>query len=177
MFNKLLTALALTVCASPLLAQTLSDPAKAPKTDSILYLGAGNSTGGYDGDKTPLSGGYLVLTDRLTFGADIGHEGKMLDARGSNYAWTQGMSYNLLIGRNLHKTDRTRLDATLLLGVRETSQECPSSVLGFDCFADMEPERTFDLNYGGLVTYTLNKTSIGLRVTGESVQGVLGWKF
>jgi hypothetical protein len=177
MIKRLTFALTLMISASPILAQTWPEQAERPKTEMLWYFGAGSSTGSYDGDKTPLSMGGLFLGDRFNIGLDFGYEGQMLDARGNNYKLTQGKSYNFLIGANLHKTEKTRLDAALLVGIRETAQDCPPSLIGYACYAGLDPDSTYKGNYGALVTYSFNKTAVGLRVTGESVQGVLGWRF
>jgi hypothetical protein len=89
----------------------------------------------------------------------------------------QAISYNFLIGKNLLKYVTSRLDAAFLIGLRGTSFSCPRSYLGYECDADAEAIDEFGANYGVVLTWTYKNFLLGARVSGESKQALLGYKF
>ena len=170
---KFFSIFAVTLTAQPLAAQQ--------SADVVVYLGAGTSVeseiAGFDA--TPLSFGaiFMPTSSPMVFGVDIAGEGEMLDSTFGRDSYRQALSFNALLGGRIFQTDKFRTDAMVLLGARESVTDCPDSVLGFQCYADREPDATYDFNYGAVVTATFDKVAIGLRVTGESAQVVLGFKF
>ncbi|CAM3695933.1 hypothetical protein [Paracoccus yeei] len=150
--------------------------------NNIFYIGAGrsNDDGPLDNDNTPFSLGFMHQSpnSRLILGFDIGREGTRLDS-----TWNrdqdprQATSYNLLIGGNLFDNGRYRTDAALLLGARESFAECPDSYLGYQCYADQEPETEYKGNIGAVVTVSVDRFTVGLRATGESAQILAGFRF
>ena len=156
--------------------------AGANANENIVYFGVGASDKGdqLKSDQTPITFGFLKLSDTSAgvWGLDIGREGTMLDSTYRlNRAVKQSTSFNLLVGRNLTKSTDWRFDAALILGMREKTSDCPDSFLGFQCYANSEPDTKYGVNYGGLFAVTYKNILLGLRATGESTQGVFGLRF
>ena len=150
--------------------------------ENVLYFGVGSAKSGdyLKSNKTPFSIGYLSISSSRdsVWGADISGEGTMLDSTwGQRSAVNQAMSYNFLIGRNLTKSESSRFDAALLLGMRQSFSSCPSSYLGYQCYADSAPDTKYAFNYGAVVTWTYKSLMLGVRATGESAQALLGFRF
>lgn len=150
--------------------------------NTVVYFGAGpaKSASSTETGDTPYSLGFISMKDTsdTVFGLDISAEGTMLDSTwGKTNALQQGTSLNFLLGRNLVKGESGRFDASLLLGIRQESADCPSSYLGYQCYADSEPERDYGFNYGVVLSYTYKKVMLGLRLTGESTQALIGFRF
>lgn len=102
----------------------------------------------------------------------------MLDSTwGMNERPKQATSYNFLIGGNVMDNGRFRADAALLLGARESFADCPDSYLGYQCYADAEPDTDYKGNFGAVVTLSMQSFTIGLRATGESTQILAGFRF
>lgn len=145
--------------------------------ENVIYVGGGSAkedsygnTGG-----SPATLGYIRQSNTKDFvwGVDISGEGPMYH----NGAPTKSTSFNAIFGKNFHKTESGRLDAGLLIGMREKSSSCPRSYLGYSCYADADPSVKYTGNFGGVITWTQNKFMIGARVTGQSKQVILGLRF
>ena len=149
--------------------------------EAILYLGVGKAevaSASNNGD-TPFSIGYMNLKDEGAFyGLDLGFEGTVLDSTyGQDNVPNRALSVNLIYGTNVSKTAKGRLDAGVLVGVRQENKDCANSYLGYACYADTLPDVEYGLNFGALVTYSFESFAVGLRATGESTQFLLGSKF
>jgi len=160
------------------------DVAQPQEKNRVIYGGFGraDSSGPSESDSTPWSiGVYARQQNHYIPGFDIGREGTSFDwtaHRGGSVK--QGTSFNLLVGRNPVSNDRIKLDAAVLLGIREKEVTCPSgqSVPGFDCYADTAPESDYGFNGGILLTATIAQRAVpGVRATEESVQAVVGLNF
>ena len=151
--------------------------------DNIVYFGAGaakDKKTSTTTDKTPFSIGYLSIREdrNLVWGLDYSREGSVLDSTYSQRnAVKQSNSYNLLLGRNLSKFESGRLDVALLLGAREKTKDCPNSFLGYQCYANTEPNVEHSFNFGVVATWSFSKLTIGIRATGESTQAMMGVRF
>lgn len=150
--------------------------------ENLIYIGAGSAQSGdkLKSSSTPISLGYLRISNAsdVVWGFDYSGEGTMLDSTwGMNSSVKQANAFNILIGRNISKNENSRFDAALLLGGRETFSTCPSSYLGYQCYADTAPSTSYKLNYGALVTFTYKSYMLGLRATGESAQAIIGYRF
>lgn len=149
---------------------------------NTFYIGGGNAKadGPFENDDTPLSIGFMHQLEnrKLILGADIGREGTMLDSTWNmNEQVKQATSYNFLIGANLVEKSHFRADAALLIGVRESAADCAGSFLGFQCYADTEPDTDYKGNFGGVITLSYDRMTLGLRATGESTQILAGLRF
>ena len=158
-----------------------SGVASTANADGIIYFGAGSgetASTTVNGD-TPISLGYLALRDEgAFFGFDIGAEGTVLDSTYSqNNRPNQAYSFNVVFGTNISKHEKHRFDVGAIAGIKERAKDCPSSYLGYACYADTEPDVEYTANFGALITYSYDKLTIGLRATGESTQLILGAKF
>lgn len=65
-------------------------------------------------------------------------------------------------------TPRAKIDAALLVGIRDSSESCPESYFGFQCYADDDPDTDFKGNFGAEVTWSFDRFTVCLRGTGES---------
>lgn len=150
---------------------------------NVIYLGSGSAKSGNPtttSSKSPFTVGYLRLSNSTdtVIGGDISGEGTMLDSSwGQNHAVKQATSFNLLLGKNLGKTENSRFDASLILGAKEKTRSCPASYLGYQCYADAKPNTSYGFNSGVALTWTYKSALIGLRATGESTQMLLGYRF
>ena len=150
---------------------------------NVIYLGSGSAKSGdptTTSNKSPFTVGYLRLSNSTdtVIGGDISGEGTMLDSSwGQNHAVKQATSFNLLLGRNLGKTENSRFDASLILGAKEKTRSCPASYLGYQCYADAKPNTSYGFNSGVALTWTYKSALIGLRATGESTQAIIGYRF
>lgn len=167
------------VCAALLTGSS----ATAQEGHRALYVGIGGAggEGPSESDATPWSiGGYASTPNKVILGFDFAQEGTSFDwTANRGGAVKQGQSFNFLLGYNLARSENFNFDAALLVGFKETEVTCPSgqSVLGFQCWADYDPESDYELNYGVLLTTTIQRAVLGIRATGESVQGIVGWRF
>jgi len=162
------------------LAVPLSAGMAAAQGNTLIYGGIGQAgEEALESNAMPFSFGLLLrpATSRMSFGIDIAGEGTMLDSTWGDEALRQAISFNALIGTNLAQNNRFSLDGALLLGMRETFADCPDSYLGFQCYADEAPSTEYDVNYGAVLIGSFDRMAIGLRVTGESTQIVLGTRF
>ena len=152
-----------------------------PNDEALIYLGLGGAKQANEttNGNSPLSLGIMYLRNEGTFyGFDIAGEGTSLD---STYRRdkepVQAFSYNLIIARNISKSDNKRFDGGLLLGFRQGAKDCPDSFIGYACYADTNPQIDYNVNYGAVLMYSFEKVSFGLRVTDASVQFLIGRKF
>jgi hypothetical protein len=149
---------------------------------NTFYLGGGktNSTDSFANDDMPFSVGFMHQSSdsKLVTGFDFAGEGTMLDSTwGLDDAPMQGLSFNFLLGSNLIDDGKFRADAALLLGLRETSADCPDSYLGYQCYADADPTIEYKANFGAVITVSINRMTLGLRATQESTQLLAGVRF
>lgn len=162
------------------LALLLGSAAFAQDGRSVFYGGVGQASDEeFEVDATPWSVGVMTqaANSRFIIGADIAGEGTMLDSTWGDNELRQARSFNLLVGGNIATNGTMRIDAGLLLGVRETFADCPPSYLGYQCYADTEPSVEYDANYGVIVGVSFDRTMLGVRATGESVQALVGVRF
>jgi hypothetical protein len=148
----------------------------------LLYFGAGpsRSDSALESDRTPFSLGFLRVSPASdsVFGLDVAGEGTRLNSTwGQTRAVKQGGSINFLFGRNLSRSATSRFDAAFLIGARHKTAECPPSYVGYQCYADRDPDVSYGINYGVLLAWTQQRLMIGIRATGESAQGLIGFSF
>ena len=164
-----------------LLAVSAASPSQA--NESIVYGGIGtakNDSSSATSDKNSFSLGYIRISEihNSIWGLDFSKEGTLLDSTyRQNKAVKQGMSFNLLLGTNLAKTELSRFDVAVLLGARQKTTDCPSSYLGYQCYADAEPDMKYGFNYGAVLTWSFKSVMVGIRATGESTQALIGMRF
>jgi hypothetical protein len=167
-----------------------SDPAepKPPTSEpgkNIVYFGGGVSRKDHDLDaigdsnKAAFTFGYLRGSNksRLLGGADISYEGTYLDGTYGSFSTAGAVSFNGIIGVNVARTNSIRFDVAGLVGARQETVDCPPSYLGFACYADEPPSRSYTVNYGGIVSFSYKKLVLGARVSGVSTQGLIGIRF
>lgn len=145
--------------------------------ENVIYIGGGSSkTDSYGKSSgTAVTLGFIKQsnTSDTFFGGDISGEG----TKYHNGSPEKSTSFNLLMGKNLSKNENGRFDGALLLGFREKSSSCPTSYIGYRCYADSEPSTKYGGNFGALLTYTHKSLMLGVRATGESKQIIVGFKF
>lgn len=166
--------------------QTTSEPGK-----NIVYFGGGTSReddeheilerlfGKYSDYNIAFTFGYLRVSNqsRLIGGADISYEGRMIDGTFGSYRTRGAFSFNGIVGVNVARKNNLRFDVAGLVGARERITYCPASRLGYACYANLQPDRSYSTNYGGIVTFSYRQFVIGARATGASTQGLLGIRF
>ncbi len=176
--NKMKKAL----CVLTLLTLTASANA-TNDGENVIYAGTGSAKSGSataTSSKNPFTIGYLRLSNSrdVVWGVDISGEGTLLDSTwGQNKAVKQATSYNLLIGKNVGKSETSRFDLAFVAGIREKTSSCPSSYLGYQCYADSKPNTTNAFNYGAALTWSTKGFMLGVRATGESTQAIAGIRF
>jgi hypothetical protein len=151
----------------------------------VIFGGVGSADKGnpQKSDKTPWALGFLYRGDessKLFMGFDVAGEGTSLDnTSGKNNEVGQGISFNILLGMPLNFSKDWQAGVGALLGMRKAGQSCPSgdSYLGYQCYADEEPEADYDFNYGAVFHLYYKHALLGLRVSGESTQILLGVAF
>jgi hypothetical protein len=158
-----------------------SNPAFADEKTTMFYGGFGQADEqtSTSVDDNPFSLGVLffpVGTDN-NWGFDIAGEGEMLDSTWGGNNLRQSLSYNFLIGTNLSRDDNMRIDVSAIIGIRKTFSDCPSSYIGYQCYANTAPNTDYGFNGGVLLMTSWETYSLGIRATSESVQGVLGLRF
>lgn len=155
-------------------------PVREQVPQAVIYGGLGSASNDEGNlDATPFVIGLMFqpAASDYVFGFDIAGEGAMLDSTWGSNEWRQAMSYNFLIGGNLTRSDKFRVDAAVLVGFRETFSDCPDSYLGYQCYADEPPSTEYDLNYGALIGVSFDRVMVGVRATAESTQALLGFRF
>ena len=103
--------------------------------------------------------------------------GSMLDGTYGAYTTRGAFSFNGIVGVNVAKKNSVRVDVAGLIGGREKTTDCPASFLGYACYANEPPSRSFYVNYGGIVSFSFKRLMVGARVTGASTQGLVGIRF
>ncbi|WP_052701063.1 hypothetical protein [Loktanella sp. S4079] len=163
----------LLVSAGAVQAQSLSS--------SVLYVGVGKAINleADEIDDTPFSIGFMHLAEpgAVNFGFDLGIEGTMLDSTYGGNNLEQAMSANVLVGTNVYRDRNIRGDVAVLAGLREKVADCPDSSVGYQCYADIDPEYDFHFNYGAVVTVSFDAIALGVRVTEKSSQVLIGAQF
>lgn len=162
-------------CADAGLAQSMRN--------NVIYGGAGASIGEAapnNKSQTPFSIGYLRTSETrsIVWGFDAGLEGVKLDSTWQQTnAVKQGVSINVLLGAKLAGNDTVRLDVAALAGARQVTASCPRSYLGYQCYANSAPNVGYGFNYGAVAALSFRRVMVGARVTGESAQGLIGFRF
>lgn len=179
MLRVIITGLLIMVAPAPLYAQSIDEPS------TLIYFGAGHSQpdSRFKSSSAPFSVGAISLKEGeagFFAGVDIAGEGTVLDST-YNYSKKprQAASLNLIVGTNMGKWEKSRLDVGLLLGIRQYTKDCSNSplsrsLIGYQCYADTVPSTDYRGNVGGVAFYSYNHFAFGVRVTGESKQIVLG---
>lgn len=172
------------IAKSALIATALTFTAVSSADDNTshaIYLGGGSSSNSLDSasNKSAFSIGYLNLSSArdVVWGVDISGEGNKYDSTWGYDSIQQATSYNFLIGRNISRTENSRFDAAVIMGIREDSSSCPRSYIGFQCYADQSPDISYAFNYGLALTWSYKSLLLGVRATGESTQAMIGVRF
>lgn len=146
------------------------------ETDTRLwFVGAGNNAEEL-APSTSWSLGFIGENNgEYWWGFDIAGEGYSLDSTyNQNEDLDSALSLNFMWGKEISEN-------FILLGVigaRDKTSECESqSYLGYQCYADSDPDVSYGVNYGIHSIYQFEKMTLGLRLTGESSQLTLGFKY
>ena len=153
------------------LALVLSGMAQAQPSARTVYGHLGEDSGG---------AGFLLKGEKQwAIGADFGIEGKQVDRTGGRVKEESGLSFNLLVGIAAVETEHWRFVPFGLIGARRHEVTCPAgqSYLGYQCYADTDPESHWKLNYGGGVMVHFDRLALGVRLTGESKTAIVGLNF
>ena len=168
--------LAILACPMPAVAQGQTGPEEPPanmKTTVYAHVGRGADNG--------ITGGlgFLQVRSRFALGLDFGIEGKQEDQTFGDKSIKNARSFNMLLGLPVFRNETFQIVSFTLLGVRTYKTTCPSgeSYLGFQCYADYEPEQHWTVSYGGGVVLDVDPMVVGVRVTGQSVAGIAGVNF
>lgn len=126
-----------------------------------------------------LSVGYLYLSPTSPWegGFDIAGEGTMIDGTYGSTTIERGISFNLTLGQGLRLGTKWQIGIAGLLGMRQTSSDCPSSYLGYACYADRAPDVSHGLNIGAVAHIAYRGLMLGARRTNVSTQALLGVTF
>ena len=136
-----------------------------------IYAHAGKDAGG---------AGFLYTGPRKWAGGfDFGIEGESEDFTGGGYEVENAWSLNLLWGINPFQNMKRSAVFFGLVGARTYKETCPTgqSYLGFQCYADADPDQHYKINYGGGIIVHLNRLAVGVRITGESETIIVGWNW
>jgi hypothetical protein len=147
-----------------------------PRAQMTVYLGGGTKEPGMD--MPALSAGFLYFNNTLPWalGVDAAMEGALRDATYGSVSTEQGYSFNALGGGSLRVGDG-RIGVAGLIGARATGRSCPSSYLGYQCYADADPTVNYKLNLGGVVHVSFKRFLVGFRHTEQSDQVIAGGVF
>ena len=145
-------------------------------------LGTGDAATATTSGATPwVVGATLGIGEGTFVGLDVAGEGTKLDSTGGrNEEPVQSVSFNAVLGTSLVNGAAGQpplVEAGLLIGIRETAVSCPPSNIGFDCYADLDPETSSTINAGALLMMNFNNATLGFRATGESQQIIFGIQF
>ncbi len=154
---------------------------------NLFYIGLGKSDNSDLLSEEPWSVGIVIRDEESFLGLDIGGEGIMIE-RSRNYDNTyavistdQATSFNLLAGLKVTEQSNFRLDLGILAGFIEQSSECPSSYGSYQCYYSSaynnRTEYEYTFNYGLVLHATYQRTTFGVRATGESTQLLFGINF
>lgn len=149
--------------------------------DVTVYGGTGTNR---ESAFTPWTVGTLFTATRgningnVTGGFDVSGEGVSVDNTGGTFNGVkQGIAVNGLLGTRQNIGRGVRYAVVGLIGIRRTGERCDRSYLGFRCYADDQPEVSYAVNYGMLGYVSYKKTMVGVRVTGQSTQFIVGATF
>ncbi|MFC0202479.1 hypothetical protein [Paracoccus rhizosphaerae] len=56
----------------------------------------------------------------------------------------------------------------MLVGIRKKTADCADSCLGYQCYADTDPETDYTGNLGAVLTMSYDRLMIGVRASSES---------
>jgi hypothetical protein len=183
LLKVLATVAPLTLCGATAFAQDANPlPGTAPSFQNTFYIGAGKARTdhSFENDDTPFSIGFMhqLSGRKLILGGDISREGTVLDSTwGRDDAAKQATSFNLLVGASVIDQGKFKTDAALLVGIREDTKDCADSYLGYQCYADSEPETDYKGNVGVVLNFSFDRMTVGVRATGESTQILAGVRF
>ena len=170
-----------TLAVAAVAGSTVSYADESDGSKGVFYVGAGAASTGnpQKSDDRPMSIGFISASNPNgpAWGLDFSGEGTKLESNGSRTTVKQATSINVLLGTNLGKSENTRFDAALLLGARTSSSTCPTSYLGFQCYADEPPKTSYDFNFGVVATVSYKSLVLGVRATGQSTQALVGFRF
>ncbi|MDO5648215.1 hypothetical protein [Paracoccus sp. (in: a-proteobacteria)] len=150
---------------------------------NVFYVGAGASHSDRkdENNQVPFSIGmtHHAPGGGVVYGFDFAGEGVVYDSTyHRNADPRRAMSMNLVVGGNVVNGTRTKVDAALLVGIRQATQDCDrQSYLGHQCYADRSPRVEYKPNAGALLTVSYDRAVIGLRATGQSAQMIGGFRF
>lgn len=125
-------------------------------------------------------GGFIHQSKSIwVAGIDFGIEGEREDYTYGDRTTEKGWSANIIGGINPFPNKEYSAAFFGLLGARSVETTCPTgdSYLGFQCYADFEPEDDFEVNYGGGAIINIKRAALGFRITGESKTAILGFNF
>ncbi len=184
---RLALCFALTLGASSVLSPALAQIAQADPVnqggaegDLVAYIARGDSEPEHaDAGTTYALGAILHTGEGFFFGGDLGFEGVEIDTRGGRSPEaSRSLSYNGIVGRSIGDGQSSpRVSLGVMLGFYQTAVTCPPSNLGFDCYANFEPETSSDLTIGLLAMADMGGFAFGLRATELSQQIVVGLSF
>jgi hypothetical protein len=139
-----------------------------------IYIGTGSNSEDI-ASSTAWTIGFIGTSGNNNWGLDLSGEGYSLDSTyNQDEAITSALSVNALWGKPVSEN----LIVMGLLGFRDDSQECSAqSYIGYQCYADAEPDASYAINYGIHMIYTFESYSLGFRATGESQQFTLGFNY
>ena len=160
-------------------------PLYAQNTDTgTIYVGLGSGNSDDTPDYAYTIGFIQDTEEEVIWGLDIALEGLRIDKVGGNYYYTpsdqeHGISFNVLGGQQWDIGSDSKFQGLIPLGIRSTATRCTSgqSGLGYQCYADEEPESECKFNFGGMLAFKWDDWTAGLRLTGESRQFVIGKSF
>ena len=175
-------ALALTAAAMTT-AGAAAQTATAPEEPHVIVYGG-------TGTSYPSSTGWVVgaygesPSNGSIYGFDLAIEGEYKDytyGRFTNPSVSTGISANVLAGRSFRGDDGDFAIALMgLIGFYTAGLECPdglpASGLGYQCYANYEPESITDLQVGLMGTVNFNDIMVGVRLTSNSEQVLVGFK-
>jgi|SaaInl5LU_22_DNA_1037371.scaffolds.fasta_scaffold27240_4 hypothetical protein len=155
------------IVSVPSIANTVEDT-------RVFLVGAGTNSNDL-APSTSWSVGFIGKTNDSWWGVDLAGEGYSLDSTyNQDEDLDSALSLNVMWGKEI--TENFILMG--VLGARDKASECNSqSYIGFQCYADSEPEVSYGINYGINAIYMFEKITLGTRITGESSQLTFGYKY
>ena len=170
---KTISALFLIFAISILSTPSLADEYNPVLKSSLntIYAHAWKDGGG---------GGFIHQSKSIwVAGIDFSIEGEREDYTYGNQTTEKGWSANIIGGINPFPNKEYSATLFGLLGARSVETTCPTgdSYLGFQCYADSDPEDDFEVNYGGGAIINIKRIVIGFRITSESKTAILGFNF
>ena len=122
---------------------------------------------------------HLAPGRQWSFGLDLAVEGKRDDFSGGGYSEEDSWSVNAVIGFSAYNGTNWSIAPFGLIGARVYETSCPygQSYLGYQCYADTDPDNDWKLNAGGGLLIGFRRVVAGVRITGESTTAVAGVRF